>query len=211
MLGTKALVVERFDRRLRRDGGLLRLPQEDCCQALAVPPSRKYQSDGGPGIVEICTLLRGSDDPLRDRARFFKANVLFWLIGATDGHAKNFSLALMPGGRFTLTPHYDVMSLQPMLDAGDLQIKEMKLAMRVGTNRHYRVSEIIGRHFVQTGVAAGLSRTQIAAIFAEIRREAAAAFATAIAEMPAGVAPSLWESIQHGFAQRLQRLHQSDL
>ena len=50
---TKALVVERFDRRWTRDKRLLRLPQEDCCQALSVPPTRKYQSDGGPGIADI--------------------------------------------------------------------------------------------------------------------------------------------------------------
>ncbi|MFN7051067.1 MAG: HipA domain-containing protein, partial [Gemmobacter sp.] len=66
--GTKVLVVERFDRLHTRDGRLIRLPQEDCCQALSVPPTRKYQSEGGPGIVEICALLQGSDAPQRDRA-----------------------------------------------------------------------------------------------------------------------------------------------
>jgi serine/threonine-protein kinase HipA len=51
--GKCALVVERFDRRWTRDGRLLRLPQEDCCQALSVPPPRKYEPDGGPGIRNI--------------------------------------------------------------------------------------------------------------------------------------------------------------
>jgi len=67
----KVLVVERFDRRFAKDGRLLRLPQEDCCQALGVPPERKYQSDGGPGIREIATLLRGSDRPQSDQDDFF--------------------------------------------------------------------------------------------------------------------------------------------
>lgn len=160
--GTRALIIERFDRLRADDGRLIRLPQEDCCQALSVPPTRKYQSEGGPGTVEICELLQGSDEPLRDRADFLKANVLFWLIGATDGHAKNFSIALTPGGRFTMTPLYDVLTVQPSLDAGQLQIKDMKLAMRVGK----------GRHFVETGLAAGFSREQVAQVFEDIKARA---------------------------------------
>jgi serine/threonine-protein kinase HipA len=61
--GKRVLVVERFDRRWTRDGRLLRLPQEDCCQALSAPPSRKYEADGGPGIPAILNLLNGSDEP----------------------------------------------------------------------------------------------------------------------------------------------------
>jgi serine/threonine-protein kinase HipA len=63
---TKALVIGRFDRLRARDGRLIRLPQEDCCQALSFPPTSRYQSEGGPSIVEICGLLQVSDEPLRD-------------------------------------------------------------------------------------------------------------------------------------------------
>lgn len=99
---TRVLAVERFDR-LWRDGRLLRLPQEDMCQALSVVPTAKYESEGGPGIAKIGRLLEGSNDPNGDRMTFFKAQLLFWLIGATDGHAKNFSIFLSSGGRFRLT------------------------------------------------------------------------------------------------------------
>ena len=204
--GTKALVIERFDRLRARDGRLIRLPQEDCCQALSVPPTRKYQSEGGPGIVEICGLLQGSDEPQRDRANFLKATVLFWLIGATDGHAKNFSIALMPGGRFTMTPLYDVLTVQPSLDAGQLQTKDMKLAMRAGKSRHYKVSEIQGRHFVETGLAAGFSREQVARIFTDIHTRAEQAFATALADMPVSFPEALFASVKQGFEQRILRL-----
>lgn len=204
--GTKALVIERFDRLRARDGRLIRLPQEDCCQALSVPPTRKYQSEGGPGIVEICGLLQGSDEPQRDRANFLKATVLFWLIGATDGHAKNFSIALMPGGRFTMTPLYDVLTVQPSLDAGQLQTKDMKLAMRAGKSRHYKVSEIQGRHFVETGLAAGFSREQVAHIFTDIHTRAEQAFATALADMPVSFPEALFASVKQGFEQRILRL-----
>lgn len=204
--GTKALVIERFDRLRARDGRLIRLPQEDCCQALSVPPTRKYQSEGGPGIVEICGLLQGSDEPQRDRANFLKATILFWLIGATDGHAKNFSIALMPGGRFVMTPLYDVLTVQPSLDAGQLQIKDMKLAMRAGKSRHYKVSEIQGRHFVETGLAAGFSREQVAHIFTDIHTKAEQAFATALADMPVSFPEALFASVKQGFEQRIPRL-----
>lgn len=204
--GTKALVVERFDRLRARDGRLIRLPQEDCCQALSVPPTRKYQSEGGPGIVEICNLLQGSDEPLRDRADFLKTTILFWLIGATDGHAKNFSIALMPGGRFTMTPLYDVLTVQPSMDAGQLQIKDMKLAMLVGKGRHHRVSEIQGRHFVETGLAAGFSREQVMRVFDDIRARAGQAFEAAVADMPPGFPAMLCDSVRCGFEQRAPRL-----
>lgn len=204
--GTKALVVERFDRLRARDGRLIRLPQEDCCQALSVPPTRKYQNEGGPGIVEISELLQGSDEPLRDRANFLKANILFWLIGATDGHAKNFSIALMPGSRFTMTPLYDVLTVQPSLDTGQLQAKDMRLAMRVGKGRHYRVEEVLGRHFVETGMAAGFSREQVAHVFEDIRTRAERAFEAAVAEMPTGFPGGLCDSVRRGFEQRVPRL-----
>ncbi|MGH7928066.1 MAG: type II toxin-antitoxin system HipA family toxin, partial [Candidatus Binatia bacterium] len=118
--GSRVLVVERFDRLWTKDNRLLRLPQEDCCQALSAPPTRKYESDGGPGMAAILDLLKGSDDPEADRWLFLKAQIVFWLLGATDGHAKNFSIFLGPGGRFRLTPLYDVMSVQPAFDAHQL-------------------------------------------------------------------------------------------
>lgn len=203
----KTLVVERFDRRWGKDGRLIRLPQEDCCQALSVPPTRKYQNEGGPGIVEITKLLQASDDPLRDQLAFFKANVLFWLIGATDGHAKNFSIALTPGGFFTMTPLYDVLTVQPSLDAGTLQIKHMTLAMRVGKNRHYRVSEIVGRHFLETGLEAGLSRKQVEIIFEEIRPASEGAFTATMAKMPKDFPEPLMASVKAGFDQRMTRMN----
>ncbi len=202
----KVLVVDRFDRLQARDGRLLRLPQEDCCQALGVPPHAKYQSDGGPGIAEITSLLRASDHAQRDQDIFFKAVVLFWLLGATDGHAKNFSLALRPAGRFTLAPLYDVLSVQPSLASGQLQIKDMKLAMRAGKSRHYKVDTLLGRHFIETGAAAGLSAERIQGIFAELRAKASAAFDHALAQMPADFPQAMADAIRQGFEQRVARL-----
>ncbi len=118
--GRRTLIIERFDRLWTRDGRLLRLPQEDTCQALSIAPTKKYQSDGGPGMVEIINLLKGSDTPDTDIATFMRANIIFWILGATDGHAKNFSVFLGPGGRFRMTPLYDVLTAQPSLDADQI-------------------------------------------------------------------------------------------
>lgn len=78
--GKRVLVVERFDRQWTKDKRLLRLPQEDCCQALSVPPVRKYQSDGGPGIRQILQFLKASDDAQADQRLFIKAQIAFWLL-----------------------------------------------------------------------------------------------------------------------------------
>jgi serine/threonine-protein kinase HipA len=70
--GSRALVVERFDRLWTRDSRLLRLPQEDCCQALSVPPNRKYEPDGGPGMRQILELLKASESRKPTRGRLSK-------------------------------------------------------------------------------------------------------------------------------------------
>jgi serine/threonine-protein kinase HipA len=114
----KVLVVRRFDRAWwthpSGDSRLVRLPQEDMCQATGVPPEAKYEADGGPGMDRILDVLDGSLAREQDRRDFFKAQLLFWMLCATDGHAKNFSLALRPGGRYQLTPLYDVLSAYPV-------------------------------------------------------------------------------------------------
>ncbi len=125
--GKPVIVVERFDR-TRKEGVLYRLPQEDICQALGVPPLRKYQSDGGPGIVEVLELLNGAVAPHEDRLTFMKAQIVFWLLAAIDGHAKNFSIFLTPAG-YRLTPLYDVMSAAPY---PEFPVQKIKLAMALG-------------------------------------------------------------------------------
>jgi serine/threonine-protein kinase HipA len=164
----RTLIVERFDRRWTKDGRLLRLQHEDMCQALSVPPTLKYESDGGPGMRGIIDLLKGSDTPEQDIATFMRACILFWILGATDGHAKNFSIALGPGGRFHLAPLYDVLTAQPSVDAQQIQQKQFRLAMSVGSNRHYAVKKIMPRHFLQTGELAGLGLPMMLAIFEDL-------------------------------------------
>jgi serine/threonine-protein kinase HipA len=199
--GMRTLVVERFDRLWTRDRRLLRVPQEDCCQALAVPPSLKYENQGGPGIVPVSELLKGSDEPAADQIRFFKSQVVFWLIGATDGHAKNFSIRLLPGGRFVLAPLYDVLSTQPSLDAGQIRRNQMKLAMAVGRSRHYVVHTIAARHFIET---AQQSKLPIGprAVLEEVADMAPRAIDKALGAMPAGFPAEIAASIANAALSR---------
>lgn len=146
----KALIVERFDRKLASDDSwIMRLPQEDICQALGISPNLKYQADGGPGIEDIMRLLLGSAEPVKDRDTFFKTQILFWLLAAIDGHAKNFSLHIEAGGKYRLTPLYDIMSAHPLISNKQLQAKKIKMAMALkGKNNHYHWHNIQRRHFL---------------------------------------------------------------
>lgn len=200
----RVLVVERFDRLWTADGRLLRLPQEDCCQALAAHPSAKYEANGGPGIAQILELLKASDDPAADRHLFFKAQLVFWLLGATDGHAKNFSLALASRGQFRMTPLYDVGSLQPAADAGQLLRNQMKFSMAVGTNRHYILTDILPRHFRQTAAARGLPDADVDQLFAELLRDVPAAIEQTAALMGPGFPGELIDSIVGGVRRHLR-------
>ncbi|MBB6505727.1 serine/threonine-protein kinase HipA [Sphingomonas endophytica] len=200
------LVVERFDRFRARDGRLLRRPQEDLCQALGVPPTRKYEDHGGPGVSDIVRLLAASDRPDVDRRMVMKAVIAFWLLGATDGHAKNFSIHLGPGGRFTATPLYDVLSAEPSLAAHQIKRRQMRLAMAIGDRRRYRIDEIAPRHFLQTAVRAGYDEASTRAILAEIGETAAAAFDRAVQAMPAGTPAALVDPIGAAIRDRAARI-----
>jgi serine/threonine-protein kinase HipA len=204
--GKQVLIVERFDRRWTGDHRLLRLPQEDCCQALSVPPTLKYQSVGGPGMIDILQLLKGSDDPEHDRKAFLKAQIVFWLLGATDGHAKNFSIYLSPGGRFRMTPLYDVMSAQPSVDAGQMRHNKMKLALAVGKSRHYIIDTIMPRHFIQTGEAAGIPVGLTQGIMSELLAQAPIALEQTWQGLPPSFPKNISNAIRNGVLHRLGQI-----
>ena len=210
----RVLVVERFDRRWLSDGQLLRLPQEDCCQALGIPPSRKYQStveghENGPSAVDIMTLLQDGDRPLEDKAAFLKSLIVFWLIGATDGHGKNFSIFLRPGGGFRLTPFYDVLSAQPAFDQKQIPHNKYKLAMSVGNSRHYKILNIRGRHFAETAKDAGLGPTTVNNVFEEILSLADTAPDTTLDQMPKGFATEIHQSLKAAIHARIPLLKEA--
>ncbi|MBD7961174.1 type II toxin-antitoxin system HipA family toxin [Comamonas avium] len=145
------LSVERFDRAWNPAGWIARLPQEDLCQAKGVASSQKYEVDGGPGIVECLEVLAGSQESAADSARFVMAQLAFWLLAAIDGHAKNFSIFIQPGGGYQMTPLYDVLSAWPVIGHGHgkIESRRAKMAMAIPgfKSRHYHLYTIQRRHW----------------------------------------------------------------
>jgi serine/threonine-protein kinase HipA len=131
-----AIVVERYDRQ-RKGNDIIRVHQEDMCQALGIMPTKKYQNEGGPSAFDIVQLLRTySTDREADLETFIDALGFNWIIAGTDAHAKNYSL-LLSGRRIRLAPLYDVASILPY---DDFDFQKMKLAMKV--DGEYKLSLI---------------------------------------------------------------------
>jgi serine/threonine-protein kinase HipA len=166
----KALIVTRFDRRWSDDGSwLIRLPQEDLCQSLNIPPALKYENKGGPGIEDIMSILTQSENFIKDRYVFFKTQLLFWLLAAIDGHAKNFSIFLLPGGGYKLTPIYDVLSAHHLAENGQILPQHLKMAMSVkGKNKHYGWERILPRHWFSMATICHFSSDQVKKIINEL-------------------------------------------
>ncbi|HMB72746.1 MAG TPA: type II toxin-antitoxin system HipA family toxin [Gammaproteobacteria bacterium] len=209
--GRRTLIVERFDRRLAGTGAWwLRLPQEDMCQATGTPPARRYESDGGPGIAAISKLLLGSRSSSMDRRNFFRAQVLFWMLCATDGHAKNFSVFIEPAGRFTLTPLYDVISAYPILGtaANQLAPQKAKMAMAAfGKNRHYGWAEIQPRHWLTTAAATGLDAT-VKEDIAELVGRTPKVIAKVSSMLPQGFPTNVARAVFDGLSLTAERLEE---
>ncbi len=202
----RVLAVERFDRQWSGNK-LFRIPQEDLCQALGVGPENKYESDGGPGIRAILALLNESDRRDEDRKSFMKAQLIFWLIGAIDGHAKNFSLFNRRGGGFILTPLYDVMSADPHVNPKNLPKEKIKLAMALGDNRHYKINEILPRHWKQT--AAKCKFPHIDELIEEVVRETDGAIKRASSLLPRGFTARISEPIFTAMRKRVKILKEA--
>ena len=194
------IVVERFER-IWHEGVIYRLPQEDMCQALGILPFRKYQAYGGPGIVDILKFMNGAIAPHESRMAFMKTQIVYWLLAAIDGHAKNFSIFLSPDG-YRLTPLYDVASSSSFPEFPDQKIK---VAMAWGNSRHYRLNEIQLRHFHQTGKKAGFHEPDMDGFFSDllVRMDDAANKTVAMA-IDAGVPTSTSTPILEGINKGLR-------
>lgn len=205
----KVLVVERFDRQLHSSGKYwLRLMQEDFAQATATPWQRKYQADGGPGVLELARLLRGSAEAASDLATLFRSQLLFYLLAATDGHAKNFSIRILAGGQFRLTPLYDVLSAWPVIGKrrNQLPYEKARLAMALpGERPRYHLASLQRRHFELLGQKLGLGGSA-PALIDEMCTRAAAVAGRVADQLPRGFPPALAESVFDGMTRSAKRL-----
>jgi serine/threonine-protein kinase HipA len=177
------------------------LPQEDFCQVSGIPGEQKYEERGGPGMSAILGVLRGSDAPESDRKRFLTAQLLFWLLAAPDGHAKNFSIFIEPEGRYRLTPLYDIMSAWPVIGHGPnvFQWQTLKLAMAVRAKKsaHYRMAHIQRRHWNGVAKANGMGEDFEPAI-QQMLTETPRVLAVVSARLPADFPTAVSEPIFNG-------------
>ncbi|EON20569.1 hypothetical protein C265_06354 [Cupriavidus sp. GA3-3] len=205
----KVLSLTRFDRQPHPSGNwLLRLLQEDFCQVFGHSPLQKYEADGGPGMIEIATVLRNSVAQADDLQTLLAAQLLFWLLAAPDGHAKNFSIRLLAGGRYRMTPLYDVMSIWPVVGQGANQFSwhKAKLAMAVaGRSRHYGLRDIQRRHFNAMAPRCFLG-ADAEALIGRIIARTPAVIAEVGAALPAGFPQKVADTILEGLRASVQRL-----
>lgn len=204
--GMRALAVERFDRRWNADRSVLfRLPQEDMCQAFGLPSSLKYETDGGPGIAQIMTFLLGSSDALGDRDNFMKYQVFQWLLGATDGHAKNFSVFIQPGGSYRLTPFYDIISAFPVLGGAGIHVSDLKLAMSLNASkgRKSAIDKIQPRHLLTTAKAVKFPQDRMLEILREFAEKVPHSLQAVRASLPDDFSQKVAETI----SSNVLRLH----
>lgn len=205
----KALAVERFDRRYSSDKSwLMRIPQEDFCQTLNVSSASKYESQGGPGITEIMAKLLGSTTPDQDRHTFMCSQVLFWLLAATDGHAKNFSLFIQPEGKYQLTPLYDILSVYPVMGGKGLNKRKAKLAMGLTASKQkeYAIEKIFPRHFLATAKAVSFSQPAMTKIMREFAQNTPSIIERVKSQLPDNFPQHIRETILDGLKQRAIRL-----
>jgi serine/threonine-protein kinase HipA len=205
------LVVERFDRRLHEGRKwIVRLPQEDFCQALGVHPLGKYEADGGPGVEQLAAVLHSSDRARADLKTLLQSQVLFWLMAATDGHAKNLSIRLLARGAFELAPLYDVLSAWPVIGEGrnKLSVHRAKLAMAVsGKNRHYELASILRRHFNAMAARCGWG-DDAEDVIGELLEGVEPAIESVGKELPRGFPEDVAHAIFEGLRAQVRRLRE---
>jgi serine/threonine-protein kinase HipA len=208
----KVLAVERFDRVWSDDKSwLIRLPQEDMCQALGYPSHMKYEADGGPGMDKILNLLNGSIQAAQDKFNFIKAQFLFWLLCASDGHAKNFSIHIKAGGSYAMTPVYDVLSLYPVLGHGPNLVPPQKVRMAMalrGKNAHCKIQEIQPRHWHELAKRHGMAPTGADSPYEQVIEQTPAAIAKVQDLLVQGFPEHISTSILQGLGAAAKRYAQ---
>ena len=190
------------------DRKLVRIHQEDFCQALSVKSSQKYQSDSGPRAQDILELLIGSSKYYDDTMTFIKSLVLFQLLNANDGHAKNYSIFLERGESYHLTPLYDVISIQPTIDAFSENRNKYKLALSIGKNKHKVADYILRQHYFETGAMVNVPKQLIKNSIDEIIDTLDSVFEKVESMLPDDFPMEIHESIMRGAKRRVSQLRE---
>ena len=203
------LVVERFDREWMAGGKwIARLPQEDFCQALGFSPDQKYERDGGPGMESCLRLVSGSEDGATDLTVFLLAQFAYWLMAATDGHAKNYSIFLNRGDRYGMTPLYDVLSMWPYFGntSNRFRMQSAGLAMAIRSkNAHYKLASIQARHWHSLAMKHGGGASWHAML--ELKEHVGSALDKVERALPKDFPVRTWQTISDGMRFQVNRFN----
>jgi serine/threonine-protein kinase HipA len=203
----KVLIVKRFDRKLASDHGwIVRLPQEDFCQALGVSPLNKYQRDGGVGIKQIMAILNSSNQRNIDKRNFFKSQVLFWLLAANDGHGKNFSIFHLPHNKYYLTPFYDILSFHLIIGTKRNQLAPQKAKLAMAVDGYYLLHQIQRRHWIKQAQQVGLGEEIAQEIIEELINATDNVLTKINHEIPAYFPHDLVELIFNGIRKQCKKI-----
>jgi serine/threonine-protein kinase HipA len=150
--GSLGLAVERFDR-LRADGKVVRLAQEDFCQACSCTPQAKYEADGGPGLSDLFSIVvKHTARPLVEVPRLLRLVLFNYLVGNCDAHGKNYSLLRKGDAGLVLAPAYDLISTT---------CYDLLRSMGMGIGRHSVIDAIDSDDFPMFAEYAGLETSAV--------------------------------------------------
>jgi serine/threonine-protein kinase HipA len=150
------LLIARYDRIfIPAQGSTLaikRLHQEDFCQALGVPSTKKYQNEEGPSLKQCFDLIReNSTIPVLDLEKLLEAVIFNFLIGNCDAHGKNFSLLYID--KTQLAPLYDLVCT--------LYYEELDKNMAMKLGGEYKINQIRPRNFDKLAEEIGFSKVEV--------------------------------------------------
>ena len=194
--GIPYYVTTRYDRQ-QESGKVLRLHQEDFCQLLGYEPSVKYESEGGPRLLQCFQLLREIALPAADIIEFLRRIIFIFLIGNGDAHAKNFSILYM-GKANRLAPAYDLIStaVYPNLPP--------KLAMKIDGRNH--LDWITRGKFLRMGEKAGLRNHLVNAEIDKLLAQLSKILVPFTEKMQQSDPSAIYSEIQSGIEKRILQL-----
>ncbi|BAK33247.1 hypothetical protein MLP_02330 [Microlunatus phosphovorus NM-1] len=186
--GRPAIVVERFDRLRGSRDQVLRLHQEDMCQALGRMPERKYEENSGPSVREMVkTLSLHAYEKSRNISGLLDFVLINYAAEAPDGHAKNLSIQILPSASdIRLAPLYDLASALPY-DRGGF---DRDLALSIGGRR--RINDIHAKQWARLARELHISEDEVRHRARELVAGFPDAFGDALAEVGTPAADQVW-------------------
>ena len=158
---------------------------------------------------DLARVLQQSTEARRDVQTLVSAQILSWLLAAPDGHAKNFSIAHLPGNRYESTPLYDVLSAHPVIGtrANQFAAQRVRLAMAVRSkNAHYLIGEIQRRHWIAQGRRVGLAANDVETMIDELGARTPHVIDEVAARLPRDFPMDVAETIFDGMRRLARKL-----